>query len=165
VPYIPTPPPPIPIIAATRRTCPARIEELGQLLVRDLPSYTNRAIQKRRKLTNDLYTSIVTAGKPDAKPLPISSREYTPVYPQAAPNQLFITTLERQYAGVNAVELQKFHWLFLARTKLGWRLVTMYSRSSQQPRSSIVPPTESTNTPVGEAVRTWLNDCYISGIK
>jgi hypothetical protein len=90
--------------------------------VRDLPSYTNRVIQRRRKLRERVYSSIVAVSKPNFTPIAIASREYPPQFPQAAPTQIFITTLERQYTGIKSADLQQFHWLFLAKTKLGWRL-------------------------------------------
>jgi hypothetical protein len=160
-------PPPLERIAATG-ICPAQLEDIGQLLVRDLPSYTNRVIQRRRKRTDRLYSSIVAAGNPEYVALPLVSQEYTPVYPKDAPKQVFITTLERQYTDQKSVELQQFHWLFLTKTRIGWRLVTMYSRlniKSSSANNSIVPPTESSGTAVGEAIRIWLKDCHAGGVR
>jgi hypothetical protein len=155
------------ILAATPRTCPTNIASLANLLARDLPSYTNRVIQRRRKLSDKLYTSILAVGKPDFTPIAIVSREYPPQYPQSAPSQLFISSLERQYTGIKATDLQQFHWLFLAKTSLGWRLVNIYTRTSTEARtndSPITPPIESSKSSIGEAVRLWLNDCYFGKI-
>jgi hypothetical protein len=155
------------IIASAPRTCPANIDSLSNLLVRDLPSYTNRVIQRRRKLRERVYSSIVAVSKPNFTPIAIASREYPPQFPQAAPTQIFITTLERQYTGIKSADLQQFHWLFLAKTKLGWRLVNIYSRTSSADRtadSPITPAIESSKSSVGEAVRLWLNDCYFGKI-
>ncbi len=156
-----------PIVAATPRTCPTNVASLANLLVRDLPSYTNRVIQRRRKISDKLYSSILAVGKPDFTPIEIVSREYPSQFPQSAPSQLFISSLERQYTGIKATDLQQFHWLFLAKTSLGWRLVNIYTRTSTGTRSSdspLTPPIESSKSTIGEAVRLWLNDCYFGKI-
>ncbi len=157
----------VPIVAASSATCPAKLEDLTTLLVRDLPSYGNRLIQRRRKRTDPVYSSIVSVGAPEFKPLEIASREYPLQFPQAAPKQVFITTLERQYTGIRAAELQQFHWLFMVQTRLGWRLVNIYSSTGGTPRGNtpVSPPVESSNTTVAEAIRLWLNDCHIGKVK
>jgi hypothetical protein len=157
----------VPIVAATPNTCPAQLADLANTLVRDLPSYTNRLIQQRRSRKDPVYSSIVTASLPDLQPIDTLSREYPPRFPQSAPRQIFLSTLERQYTGIQSTQLQQFHWLFIAQTRIGWRLVNIYSRTSTLPRTNvpITPPTESSNTVVGEAVRIWLNDCYVGKIR
>lgn len=155
------------VLASTPQTCPAKLDQLTNLLVRDLPSYTNRLIQQRHNRTDKSYSSIVTASMPDLQPIETISREYPPQFPQAAPQQVFIGTLERQYTGLQSSQLQQFHWLFLAQTKMGWRLANIYSRTSSFPsaNTSISPPIESSKTVVGEAVRIWLNDCYLGKVR
>lgn len=157
---------PLPIVASTPNTCPAQLDSLTNLLVRDLPSYGNRIIQRRRSRTDKVYSSIVTASAPELQPIAIVSREYPPRFPQAAPSQVFITTLENQYTDTKSAQLQQFHWLFLAKTQQGWRLVNIYSRTGGYPVANklISPPTESSRTIVGEAVRIWLNDCYVGKV-
>jgi hypothetical protein len=104
---------------------------------------------------------------PELKPIETISREYPVVFPQSAPAQVFVGTLERQYTGLQYTQLQQFHWLFLAQTRLGWRLVNIYSRTSSFPtaNTAISPPTESSKTVVGEAIRIWLNDCYLGKVR
>jgi hypothetical protein len=157
----------LPIVAASPTTCPAELNRLSELLVRDLPSYTNRILQQRRKRTDEFYSSMLTASAPDLRPIDNPSREYPPRFPQTPPNQIFITTLERQYTGVRSAQLQQFHWLFLAKTRLGWRVVNIYSRTGGAPEagSPVSPPIESSKTIVGEAIRVWLNDCYLGRVK
>ena len=157
----------VPIVASAPNTCPAQLADLANALDRDLPSYTNRLIQQRRSRKDPLYSSIVTASLPDLQPIDTLSREYPPRFPQAAPSQILLTTLERQYTGIKSTQLQQFHWLFIAKTRIGWRLVNIYSRTSTFPRTNapITPPTESSNTVVGEAVRIWLHDCYVGKIR
>jgi hypothetical protein len=151
---------------ASKQICPAKLDSLTNLLVRDLPGYTNRLIQQRRNRTDKLYSSILTASVPDLQPIETISREYPPQFPQAAPTQVFIGTLERQYTGLQSTQLQQFHWLFLAQTKMGWRLANIYTRTSSFPiaNNAVSPPIESSKTVVGEAIRLWLNDCYLGKI-
>jgi hypothetical protein len=154
-------------VAAESNTCPENLEQLTNLLVRDLPSYANRPIQKRRKLTDPVYSSILAASRPDFKSIEIASREYPPHFPQSAPTQVFITTLERQYTGIKAAELQQFHWLFLVKTQMGWRLANLYSRTgtTRGAESPTTPPIESSKTSIGEAIRLWLDNCHLGKVK
>lgn len=154
-------------MAAAPHTCPSKLSDLTNLLIRDLPSYTNRLIQQRRKRTDPVYSSLLAVSAPNFKPLAISSHEYSPEFPQAAPQQVFITTLERQYTGVKSAELQQFHWLFMSQTRLGWRLVSIYSSIGGSPRGNtpVSPPSESSNTVIGAAIRIWLNDCYVGKVQ
>jgi hypothetical protein len=117
--------------------CPAKLSSLAELLVRDLPSYGNRISQQRRKRTDRVYSSIVTASAPELQPLPIVSREYPAQFPQAAPTQVFISTLENQYTGNRSAQIQQFHWLFLAQTRQGWRLANIYTRTGGFPLASL----------------------------
>jgi hypothetical protein len=157
----------VPILASTPHLCPSKLVDLTNLLVRDLPSYANRTIQRRRKRTDELYSSIVTVSAPDFKPIEIVSREYPPQFPQSQPQQVFITTLERQYTGIRSTELQQFHWLFMAQTRQGWRLVNIYSRTgaTHGVNAPITPPVESSKTIVGESIRVWLNDCHFGKVR
>jgi hypothetical protein len=159
--------PPTIFLASTPHICPAQLDSLTNLLVRDLPGYTNRLIQQRRGRTDKSYSSIVTASMPDLKPIETISHEYPPKFPQSAPIQVFIGTLERQYTGLQSAQLQQFHWLFLAQTRMGWRLANIYTRTSSFPsaNAAISPPIESSRTAVGEAIRLWLNDCYLGKIR
>ncbi|PSB56346.1 hypothetical protein [Chamaesiphon polymorphus] len=156
-----------PVVGNLPTTCPVKSTELSNLLVRDLPSYANRLIQQRRKRTDTLYSSIVAASEPELKPIEIVSREYSTQFPQAAPTQVFITTLEDQYTGSRVAKIQQFHWLFIAQTRLGWRLVSIYTRTGGFPIATtlISPPIESSKTIVGEAIAIWLNDCYLGKIR
>jgi hypothetical protein len=157
----------IPVIAAAPNTCPVKVEYLTDLLVRDLPSYTNRLIQQRRSRTDRTYSSVVTTSLPELQPIGTISREYSPRFPQSPPTQVFIGTLERQYTGLQSAQLQQFHWLFLAKTSLGWRLVNIYTRTGGSPGNNtpVTPPTESSKTVVGEAIGIWLNDCHLGRVR
>jgi hypothetical protein len=137
------------------------------LLLRDLPAYANRVAQRRRSIKDPNYSSYLAAGQSESTPIAIDNPEYTPSLPQSAPYQLFISTLERQYQNHQATNYQRFHWLFLTYSPRGsWHLALIYSRvgkNAQDP--TLLPPTSSSNTPVGEAVQTWLRDCRVGNIK
>jgi hypothetical protein len=153
------------------RQCPTDLETLTALLLRDLPSYANRISQRarRRSQTDSLYSSVILAGYPEYEPLTLGPGEYTPATPGSAiepPQQVFLTTLERQYTGKKTIELQLFHWVFLVNTNSGWQLATMYSRIRPSPPGSLpTPPFESSNGIIGQGVRTWLRDCRAGYIR
>ncbi|MEH2452956.1 hypothetical protein [Nostoc sp.] len=139
-------------------------------LLEDLPSYTNRVSQRARRLSrsSDVYSYMLVAGRPEFTPLPLNL-EYSTDAPKSSASgveQVFFTTLERQYIGKKAVELEQFHWLLLTKTKTGWRLVMMFSQigshSAQQPLS---PPRDSSNGTVAQAVNTWLRDCQAGSVR
>jgi hypothetical protein len=124
-------------------------------------------LQQRRKRTDRVYSSIATASVPELQPLPVFSREYPAKFPQSAATQVFISTLETQYTGNRSAQIQQFHWLFLAQTRQGWRLANIYTRTGGFPLANnpISPPIESSRTIVGEAIRIWLNDCYLGKLR
>ncbi|MFN6461254.1 MAG: hypothetical protein RMZ41_005340 [Nostoc sp. DedVER02] len=147
------------------------LETLTIHLLQDLPSYTNRASQRARRLSrsSDIYSYMVVAGRPEFTPLPLNLEEYSADASKSSASgveQVFFTTLERQYIGKKAIELQEFHWLLLTKTTTGWRLVMMFSQigfySKEQPVS---PPRDSSNGTVAQGVNTWLRDCEAGSVR
>jgi hypothetical protein len=158
-------PPPPPLLAVSRIACPTEMENLTPLLLRDLPSYANRVIVRARG--NSAVTSlptVITAGRAEFAPLPIA----TDLAPQD-PNlkQLFFTTLERQRTGDQLVELQQYHWLFLAPTPTGWQLALSYTRTASYPSAEkpVSPPRESSQGPIAQATTRWLRDCNAGSVQ
>ena len=157
--------------SATLETCPADVETLTSQLIRDLPSYANRVIQRARRLnrTVDSFSYVLVAGKPEFAPLSLGPGQYSSAASVAdvePPKQVFITTLERQYLGGKAIESQHYHWLFLTQTPSGWRLALMFSRiGSSSPGRSPTPPRESSKGIIGQAVTIWLRDCRAGAIR
>ena len=150
-----------------RYQCPSTLASLTPLLLRDLPSYANRAAQSRRRSVKDPnYSSYILAGQPDLNPIVITNPEYTAIA-QSPPQQLFISTLEKQFSSRSTTEQQRFHWLFLTQNNKGnWHLALMYSRlgkNAQDPK--ILPSLDSSQSSLGEAVSTWLRDCRAGQIK
>jgi hypothetical protein len=146
------------LIAGRNHQCPADLPKLTALLIRDLPNYASRAAQRRRKKLDPNYSSYIVAGSPDITPQLIENPEYRPASPGFGTLQLYLSILERRHTGKQSIDLQQFHWLFLTRGKKDWHLVTMYSRQGQKTGDPF-PPIESLQSPVGEAVQTWLRDC------
>jgi hypothetical protein len=155
-----------PLVLSVRSyQCPADLNQLSNLLVRDLASYANRSAQRRRRKLDPYYNSYVVIGRNDVRPSLLDNPEYTPS--QAVPQQLFLTSLERQYSPKSrSTEIQRFHWLFLSRSSAGWSLGSMYSRvGSSNSDPLLLPPTETSQTPFGEAVNTWIRDCNAGQIR
>lgn len=154
------------------RNCQAQdVETLTTQLLKDLPSYANRVSQRarRRHRTIDIYSYVLLAGRPEFAPLTLGPGEYMPAEPASLvepPDQVFITTLERQYTNGKLVELQQYHWLFLTQTDSGWRLAMMFSRTGGYPGGK--PPTrprDSSNGVIAQAIRTWLRDCQAGTVR
>lgn len=147
------------------RTCQTQnIEILTEQLLKDLPSYANRAIQRARRLSrkSDFYSYVLVAGHPEFAPLTLGPGVYAPKPPNNSETvkQVFFTTLERQYTGGQAIELQQFHWVFLTKTQSGWRLVTLFSQLGGYPtKKPPTPPRESSDGIIAQAISAWLRDC------
>ncbi|WP_073073611.1 hypothetical protein [Phormidesmis priestleyi] len=158
-------------VSVKRRICPAEVEPLVALMLRDLPSYANRVIVRSRTRYPAISSlnSIITAGRPEFVPLPLApSIASTIPSPQNSPDlrQVFMTTLERQGTAGTTIELQQFHWLFLTKTDRGWRLALMFTRTGSASAGQIItPPRESSQGTIGQAVQTWLRDCNAGSVR
>lgn len=142
-----------------------KLEILTTQLLRDLPNYANRATQRarRRSRSTDLFSYMLTAGRPEFQPLPLNPGGYSTNagdHTASGVEQVFFTTLERQYIGGKAVELQQFHWLLLTKTQIGWRLVMMFSQTGLDSEKQIQsPPRDTSKSAIAQAINTWLGDC------
>jgi hypothetical protein len=141
-------------------------------LLRDLPSYSNRASQRARRLSRkgDTFSYMVAAGRPEFVPLPLSpnlaSSDTTKTLSEGV-EQVFFTTLERQYTAGKAIELQQFHWLLLTKTRSGWRKVMMFTQTGSFPvtKQPISPPRDSSDGAIAQAVDAWLRDCEAGSVR
>ena len=148
-----------------RSPCPTDLEALVDRLLQDLPSYANRVIVRSGLSPNNstapgyVPRQIILAGRPEFEPLPLNFEE---ALPENA-SQVFITTLERQYREGKRIEIQQYHWLFLAKTENGWELVKIVSRfgTAADLRPLLAP--ESEKSAIAEAIRLWLRDCRAKG--
>ncbi|NJL82007.1 MAG: hypothetical protein HC890_01675 [Chloroflexaceae bacterium] len=146
-----------------RLSCPSDLETLVQWLLRDLPSYTNRVIARAR-LSSDLY--LLVAGNPEYVPFEPSALQYSPTKSDTAPpQQVYFTSLERQYLTERAEIRQSFHRLFLVKTETGWRLVALFSRLSGGEMAVPAPPQETSRGPIAEGIQLWLRDCRAGSLR
>lgn len=139
--------------------CPTDLEILVNQLLADLPNYANRT-NIQLGIPNNY---VIIASRPEFQPLPLGPGQRAAALENPvvdAPDQVFVTTLERSYQGSKSVQLQLYHWLFLTRTDSGWRLALMYSMVGPYPGGyPPSPPQESSNGSLAQAIRTWLRDC------
>ena len=158
--------PPSSTLTAKSRSCQAQdIKTLTTGLLQALPGYANRASQRARRLSrsSDVYSYVILAGRPEFEPLTLGPGAYTsksqPTDSQLV-QQVFFTTLERQYTKGKAIELQQFHWVFLTKSQSGWRLATMFSQIGGYPaKKPPTPPKDSSNGIIAQAINAWLRDC------
>ena len=140
-------------------------------LLEDLPAYFNRATQRARRLDRSVqvYSYMLIASQPNFQPLPLKSWSDEADISTGAKkgvDQVFFTTLERQYVKGKAVQLQQFHWLFLTKTESGWRVSIMYSQTGGYPKQQPpTPPRESSNSAVAQGIETWLRDCRAGSLR
>ncbi|MEO0769243.1 MAG: hypothetical protein AAFY72_07380 [Cyanobacteria bacterium J06649_4] len=165
--------------------CPDDVETLSALMMRDLPNYTNRVLQRtvavlpwteadeQRRANGEFVrepyrpSHVLIAGGVDLTPLDLSEYTFTTSPEAGGPlTQLFFTTLSRHYSGLSIDQVQEYHWLFLTRTVEGWRLAFMFSSVDDiddvRPK---LPPMESSRSSVGQAVQIWLRDCRFGVIE
>ncbi|OKH15713.1 hypothetical protein NIES592_06465 [Fischerella major NIES-592] len=147
------------------------LEILTTQLLQDLPSYANRVIQRARRFgrKTDIFSYVLAAGRPEFTPLPLNLTGEIPKelkYTEKDVKQVFFTTLERQYIGKKAVELQQFHWLFLAKAENGWWMVMMFSRTASDPKQNPpTPPQDSSHGVIAQGIQTWLRDCRAGDVR
>lgn len=149
--------------------CPAELETLTNLLLRDLPSYANRVASRSNPINSPSGTYVILAGKAEFAPLTLGPGVYSPAAPvegELVPKQVFFTTLERQYLTNRSDLLQNYHWLFLVQSNSGWRSVMLYSQLGSYPSENApTAPRESSTGIIGQAVQLWLRDCRAGVIK
>jgi hypothetical protein len=136
-------------------------------LLEDLPSYANRVIQRSRRLdreaaTNrDSATYVQIAGRVEFEPLPLG-REPLPDDPT---KQVFFTTLEQHFSRDRATTQQHYHWLFLTPTPQGWYPVYLFTRFGDPTNGEPLPPRETSNGVIGQAIKLWLRDCRAGTVR
>ena len=155
--------------------CPTDVETLAALLIRDLPGYTNRVLQRTvAALPNnetdgrEAYrpSTVLVAGRAEFEPIDLDDYTFTTESGAGGPiSQVFFTTLSRQYAGLRDRQVQEYHWLFLTQAKDGWRLAFIYSAIDDDLTvGAALPPRENSEGSVGKAVQLWLRDCRAGAI-
>jgi hypothetical protein len=171
-------PEPEPSYLRPTNPCPSDPQLLATQLLADLPSYANRVSIRNLNLSANStqpLTTVLVASAPDLTPLDLAQRSAAGAAIQREPNaelqQVFFTTLERQYWQGQPTSLQHHHWLFLAPTQEGWHMALLFSSLSPYPdRGPLAgdraptPPQESSDGIVGQAVRLWLRDCRAGAV-
>ena len=153
-------------LVETTKNCPTDPKILTERLLEDLPDYGNRVLKRTQ---DDHYaagidTYIIVAGQPEFEPLNLPQIKYHPTKPKDV-EQIFFTTLERQYQNKQKIEREAYHWLFVTMADDGWYLVTMFSRFGDAAKNTPpAPPIESSKGIVGQAISLWLRDCRQSAI-
>ena len=155
-----------PSIVQAEASCPQSIEPLTNQLLKDLPGYANRVLQRTQlpSRTQDNSTYFILAGQPEYNPLTENLQgDYIPTFPEAETEtvkQVFFTTLERRYSSRKVDSVESYHWLFLTQTQQGWRQVLLYSRFGLTDKTHPpTPPKETSNGIIGKAIQLWLRDC------
>ena len=153
----------VPIAPAFARSmCPEAIGSVAPLLVRDLPSYANRAIIRGRSRQDMAeLTQVVVASQMELEPMEVPSLK-----PDPNLHQVFVTTLERQVSAQKIYEFQQYHWIFLVNTRAGWRLIKSFSRTSRYPKGDwITKIQDSSQGAIAQGIKTWLRDCAAGSIR
>lgn len=144
------------------------LKVLIPLMMRDLPNYANRVTQRARRRSRevDIFSYVLIAGNPEFAPLPTAANLSSSPSPTEPIEQVFFTTLERQYTAGRPVQIQQFHRLLLTKSQNGWILVMMESQLGTYPvKLSPTPPRNSSNGTIAQAVNLWLRDCQAGEIK
>ena len=148
-------------------SCPDNLKQLTPLLLKDLPSYSNRVIQRTQRANRKagIRNYIITASQAEFEPLNLPRIQYNPISEEEA-EQVFFTVLERQYNNKKIIKIQTYHWLFLTQTSDGWRMVIMFSRfGNSQAKNPPAPPIETSNGIIGRGVQLWLKDCRAGTVR
>ena len=148
-------------------SCPGDLRQLTSLLLKDLPQYSNRVIQRTQTANREagIRNFIVTASQAEFEPLNLPRIQYDRI-DSREPEQVFFTVLERQYSNNRIINTQTYHWLFLTQTSNGWQTVMMFSRfGNSQNGQPPTPPRETTNGIIGQGVQLWLKDCRAGTVR
>jgi hypothetical protein len=157
-----------PLFLRPQNACPQNLEPLVNRLLQDLPTYTELVAARSLDLRagrDSPFGTVITASQPDYQPIELTDTPYGDSPRQV--QQVFFTTLERQYWQGEAFSLQNYHWLFLAEASNGWYLSQMYSSIGSYPADALdapSPPQESSEGIVGQAVTLWLRDCRAGAV-
>lgn len=142
-----------PVIA---QQCPQDLNTLGDELLKELPDYANRALH--RSNVKNIY--VIVAGKAEYIPLSLNNQEYPSNKSDQEVQQVFFTTLEREYLNNKVQTRQNYHWLLLGKHQHQWYVVRMFTRlGSTSPGLSSSPPRDSSQGALSQGINNWLRDC------
>ncbi len=160
---------------STPAACPRALPDLTNWMLQDLPSYANRIRQRswstaqRQSNREWMVSTMVLAGKPEFEPLPASAFGSSQAQFPSQLQQVFFTTLERDYpAGKSALPIisHSYHWLFLTQGSQGWEFVQMMTRIGKSVSAqTALPPRDSSNGAIAQGIRLWLRDCQAGALQ
>lgn len=148
--------------------CPQGLEVLVARLLQDLPTYANLVASRSLGLPTERFSpfgTVIVASQPDFEPLDLAEVPYGDNDAEEI-QQVFFTTLERQYWQGQSFSLQNYHWLFLAQGEYGWYLALLYSSVGSYPDGldAPTPPQETSDGIIGQAITLWLRDCRAGAV-
>ena len=149
------------IALSSDKSCSTDLATLTDGLLKDLPNYANRVLKRTQDRHFDVGIDnyIIVAGQPELEPLNLPQINYD-LDTSEQPEQIFFTTLERQYNNGKKLERETYHWLFVTLTDRGWYMFTIFSRFGDSIEGTPPsPPRESSDGIIGQAVTLWLRDC------
>ena len=129
--------------AENTRICPDSFQDLAASLSQDLPDYLNRTYTRL-----GIQEKATFASFPDINPLPLAAGNSDKNLP--VPHQLFISILTGRI-GQPKTQAQPY-WLFIAKTKNGWRFAMAFTKIGAS------PPTNISDGAIANATSTWLRD-------
>jgi hypothetical protein len=158
-----------PAFLRPQNACPEDLRPLVDRLLQDLPTYAELVASRSLGLRTERFSpfgTVILASEADYEPIELVENPYGD-NDAADVQQVFFTTLERQYWEGRPFSLQHYHWLFLARADNGWYLSQMYSRVGGYPTEPLdapTPPQETSDGIIGQAVTLWLRDCRAGAV-
>ena len=152
---------PVQAQASATKPCSQTLDSLIPQLLSDLPSYSNRVGQRAQQfdLEVPLDTYILIAGNADFDPLPLPQKQWQPTVKNTT-QQVFFTTLEREYTQRRLIERQNFYWAFFVPTNRGWQLAVLYQQlGGESPNSPTSPRRDASTGGIAQGINLWLRDC------
>ncbi|MGL5034648.1 MAG: hypothetical protein ACRC6M_12700 [Microcystaceae cyanobacterium] len=146
--------------AQANQFCQGTLDILVNQLLNDLPSYTNRIIQRSK--SNENLPFILLTSQADLTPLPLTQLQYQPLFEDTT-KQFFFTVLERHYHNNKAAKLQSFYWAFFTPTNRGWELSQLKVQLASK-NAPPLPPKDASQNAIAQGIKLWLRDCQAGTI-
>lgn len=151
-----------------QNACPQALEPLVDRMLYDLPTYAGLVASRSLGLPRERFSpfgTVILASQPNYEPIALPDTPYGSSGSDV--QQVFFTTLERQYWQGQPISLQHYHWMFLAEAENGWYLSQIYSSVGSYPAETFdapTPPQETSDGIIGQAVTLWLRDCRAGAV-
>jgi hypothetical protein len=144
--------------------CPVLLKPLLNEILKDVPSYINRSIQRQRQV-GDPWHYLIGLSQPDYRPADLadfSDRhpefELEPLLNSPGLYQVFLTSRQRTYETAKIIDFQEFHWLlFQPDDRYQWQLRAIISQDQQGNLRN------SQGEPIAEGIQQRLEACWSVG--